>query len=201
MEVPWENNVKSCVLFLMWLDAIELPLSYFTPDCMMLFLQCCAYFQVSEECWECVQQRIILPASWRDLPKDVKAIWSRSIIPFSVVSRIIVSTSDKLQRVLFLFAWFSESSVTTSSDKQALETCEDFFLMRELAIAILAPASGLKLVPSQLVQASDRLLDCSGKALTLTTLLEALAQFPIAANCLGSVWVLQLNRMVTSNRF
>jgi hypothetical protein len=47
---------------------------------------------------------------------------------------------DKTQRLIFIFAWFNEKSATSAREKQELETCYDFFLMRKLATAALNPS-------------------------------------------------------------
>jgi hypothetical protein len=140
VEVPWESNQQNCVLFLSWLGSMNNSGNDFTSDCMLLFLHCCAYFQVTEEYWTLVQKRISLPSSYDSLAETTRAIWIRQAVPFQVMEKLVESVVDKTQRLIFIFAWFNEKSATSAREKQELETCYDFFLMRKLATAALNPS-------------------------------------------------------------
>lgn len=197
IEVPWEGNEQSCVLFLLWLGLMDFPLNCFTSDCALLFLNYCAYFQVTEECWDAVQMKITLPEDFDRLATDIRFVWSRQTIPFSLMRKLIERVTGRLRRLVFLFAWFDEKSAISVSDKRDLEICDSYFLMRELAMTILT----LRVAQPHTRHYSynDSVLANPGDpALSIPTLAEVFAKFPIASNCLQSGWLLELFRKLTS---
>ena len=188
VAVPWEDNKENCVLFLSWLGSMTHSGSDFTSDCMLLFLRCCAYFQVIEEYWVLVQQRIQLPSSYNSLAETTKDIWTRQAIPFPIMEKLVESVQDKLERLAFILAWFNEKTATSPSEKQDLETCSDFFLIRKLASTTLT-------FPRRVQQHYGPF---GGPAaygqpqVLYAPLAAAITRFPVAANCLESAWLLTL---------
>ena len=119
VNVPWESNQQNCVLFLSWLGSMNNSGSDFTSDCMLLFLHCCAYFQVTEEYWTLVQKRISLPSSYDSLAETTRAIWIRQAVPFQVMEKLVESVADNTQRLIFIFAWFNEKSTTSTRENKS----------------------------------------------------------------------------------
>jgi len=122
----------NCETFLFWLGQ-ESPETYFNSNCALQFLTHCAYFQVSEDCWSLVQRQVAVPAVYSQTTEEMKTVLVRQTVPFSVMKKIVERVPSKVERLVFMFAWFNEKTATTPSDKQALQTCEDLFLMRDWA--------------------------------------------------------------------
>ena len=139
IDIPWAGNTTNCELFLQWLG-LETPESSFNSSCAIQFLNCCAYFQVSEDCWDLVQKQLEIPASYNQATEELKTVWIRQTVPFAVMKTVVERVPSKVERVVFILAWFNEKAATTPSDKRALETCEDFFLMRDLITASFLPS-------------------------------------------------------------
>lgn len=215
LEIPWTGSIANCELFLCWL-ALESPESCFNSSCALQFLACCAYFQVSEDYWHLVDTQVVLPASYNQSTEELKTVWVRQTVPFSVMKRIVQQVGNKLERLGFMFAWFNEKTATSPSDKRALETCEDFFQMRDLAAAVFLPVQPLPastmwstgpIQPAAVTGSSkpgvmpqERYSGFGGgftapvASTTFqasTSVLERFAQFPIAANSLETVWLLR----------
>ena len=175
-DIPWTGSAMKCEAFLFWLGQ-EKPESCFNSSCAMQFLACCAYFQVTEEYWELVQREVTLPAAYSQTTEEMKTVWVREKLPFTVMKKIVERVPSKLQRLVFMFAWFNEKTATTPSDKQALQTCADFYQMHDLAIAMFPPLPKLGFGPMRVVSPQQ--------------VLALFSPFPLAANCLETVWLLE----------
>jgi len=208
MEIPWAGNTTNCELFLYWLG-LDTPDSSFNSNCAMQFLTCCAYFQVSEDYWNLVQTQVAIPAAYSQTTEEMKTVWVRQTVPFSVMKRIVERVPSKLNRLVFMFAWFNEKTATTPSDKRVLETCEDFFLMRDLAIAFFQPVQPQNPshgsypqpytpvpTPAQSIATKPGIPSVSfgssqPTSVAQNSVFELFSQFPTAANSLETVWLLQ----------
>ena len=193
MEIPWAGNTTNCELFLYWLG-LDTPDSSFNSNCALQFLSCCAYFQVSEDYWNLVQTQVAIPAAYSQITEEMKTVWVRQTVPFSVMKRIVERVPSEVERLLFMFAWFNEKTATTPSDKRALETCEDFFLIRDLAIAFFQPVQPQNPFqqPYNPVPASRRSPGPPARtSVAQNSVFELFSQFPTAANSLETVWLLQ----------
>ena len=142
IHIPWEGNAMNCKTFLFWLGREE-PDSCFFSSCPLQFLTCCAYFQVSENYWNLVQTQVAIPAAYSQTTEEMKTVLVRQTVPFAVMKKIVERVPSKLERLVFMFAWFNEKTATTPSDKQALQTCEDLFLMRDWVTAFSQPSANV----------------------------------------------------------
>lgn len=197
VTVPWEGHEQNCVLFLSWLGSMTHSGSDFTSDCMLLFLRCCAYFQVIEEYWTLVQQRAELPTSYNSLTEATKSIWTRQTIPFHIMEKLVVNVQDRIERLAFIFAWFNEKTAVSLSEKQDLETCSDFFFMRKLATTTLVFPQRMQ----QLYSPFGGYPSANQTQVSLATLTAVITQFPVAANCLESAWLLTLVQEINSGYY
>ena len=189
-NIRWEGNAMICEAFLFWLGeekfTRKLCVSY-----AVQFLACCAYFQVTEEYWELVQREVTLPAAYSQTTEEMKTVLVRQTVPFAVMKKIVERVPSKLERLVFMFAWFNEKTATTPSDQQDLQTCTDFYQMHDLAIATFSAQpkhSGLPTSRSSLLGSPT----AQTPVPPVRQVLSILAPFPLASNCLETVWLLQL---------
>lgn len=196
VNVPWQGNPQNCVLFLTWLGSMNNSGKDFTSDCMLLFLRCCAYFQVTEEYWVLVLQGIRIPNTFDNLTPTTREIWNRQVLPFQILEKLVVKVLNKLERLKFILAWFNEKTATSPSEKQDLETCGDFFLMRKLATTTLTFSQR---IPTFGVSGAPIYHD--GSSVTVASLIATLTQFPLAANCLESTWLLKLVQEINAGNY
>lgn len=193
IDIPWAGNTTNCELFLHWLG-LEMPESSFNSSCALQFLNCCAYFQVSEDYWDLVQKQLAIPASYNQATEEMKTVWIRQTVPFAVMKTVVERVPSKVERLVFMLAWFNEKAATTPSDKRALETCEDFFLMRDLITASFLPSQPQYQQPMSAFGGKHGATAPAayfGGQSPHQSVLERFAPFPTAANSIDTVWLLQ----------
>jgi len=157
---------------------------------MLQFIRCCAYFQVTGECWEAVQKLIRLPSLYSHFSQEDKSVWVRQVVPFPVARQLILKASDPIQSLHFVFAWFNESAAASPCEKRTLETCEDFFRMREMANCLQGALRGLKTnnsYPTPLAKGQNYAL--TRPQAIATSLVQLFLEYPVAANCIETTWL------------
>ena len=163
----------NCALFVSWLGQFQTPATAFNA---IEFFPYCVYFQVSEDCWNIVQAQFNLPALYSQMTSSAKSVFKRKILPFNVAKKIVCRVEAPIERVLFMFSWFNEKSATTPSEKRVLETCDDFFLLRDLATQTLSAAT------SYWSRSKEPQISLS----------KSFAEFPLALNSLNTLDLLKL---------
>ena len=204
MEIPWEGDSALCELFLFWLSQAHFPQEFPFKNAFQL-LNCCAYFQVAEELWEIVQLHVTLPLKYSEMSAESADLWVRQVVPFPIASKITSRMENKLERLMYMLAWLNEKTATSASEKRVLTHCEDFYALQDWVVGTFTPsqASHVQLIYGQpqstvysvTTRPSTTPATGSGQTGQMSVygeMLRKLQAFPIAANCLETVWLLQM---------
>ena len=199
IEIPWSSDPALCELFLFWLSQVDLP-QEFPFNRPFQLLKCCSYFQVTREYWESVQKHAFLPEKYSQMSEKDKKIWVRQVIPVDVAIEMVSKVGNKLERLVYMLAWLNENTATSVNEKRDLTHCDDFYALQDWVVTSFPSLQsqrvltvfGQPLVLFGTGSTSQQSTTVVAKLAVYREVLTRLKDFPVAANCMETVWLLQM---------